>query len=78
VIKESWDSVALERLREATGEGSSGTAELAAVLLQPGLATVCVVSNGMSVAKARVEAHIPRRGNAIQLTVRILLIIGKE
>lgn len=67
VIKDVWDSVTLERLKEATGEGAASTAELAAVLLQPGLATICVVSNGMSIVKARVETHIPRRGNAVQL-----------
>lgn len=69
VIKLCWDSVALEKLDEASGDGAAAPAELAAVLLQPGLATVCIVSNGMSVVKARVEAHIPRRGNAFQLQV---------
>lgn len=74
VIKDVWDSVTLERLKEATGEGAASTAELAAVLLQPGLATICVVSNGMSIVKARVETHIPRRGNAVQLQVRLLTV----
>mmetsp|Transcript_16238 Transcript_16238/g.52367 ORF Transcript_16238/g.52367 Transcript_16238/m.52367 type:complete len:418 (-) Transcript_16238:267-1520(-) len=67
--KEEWDTVALERLLEASNDTpGGGRAELAAVLLQPGLANVCLISHGMSVVKARVESHLPRRGNAAMAT----------
>jgi len=66
LMKACWDVVALERLEEA--HGAAAAAELVAVLVQHGLATVCVISNGMSVIRAKIEAHIPRKGSAIQLT----------
>ena len=64
--KEQWDSVSLERLRSATSDDMAG-ADLAAVLVQHGLAHVVLISAGMSIVKARLEAHIPNKGSVGQL-----------
>ena len=66
LAKASWDVIAMERL--TASEHAGAAAELAAVLVQHGLATVCLISGGMSVVRAKIEAHIPRKGNAAQQT----------
>ena len=68
IAKDEWDSVALERVREAT-EGQWSGADLAAVLIKEGttgaLANVCLISAGMSVVRARLEANaFPKQGDA--------------
>lgn len=58
--KDEWDSVALGRLQEATSDGAAA-ADLAAVLIKEGatggLAHVVLVSNGMSIVRARLETN---------------------
>ena len=65
--KEEWDTVAIDRLREATSSEWSG-ADLAAVLIKEGatggLANVCLISNGMSIVRAKLETHpLPKQGD---------------
>lgn len=61
--KPCWDSVALEQLAEAEADPATKS-ELAVVLMQQGLATLCHVTDGMSLVRGRCEASIPRRGSA--------------
>lgn len=63
LAKWDWDAVSLERLREATADAAA-SADLAAVLIQPGLANVCLLSAGMSIVRAKLEANIPKKGDA--------------
>ncbi|KAL1529850.1 hypothetical protein AB1Y20_000781 [Prymnesium parvum] len=63
LTKDNWDSVSLGRIQEATG-GPATTADVAAVLVQHGLAHVCLVSGGMTVTKARLEVQVPKKGSA--------------
>ena len=59
VEKEEWDSVALERVNEACDPSRS--AELAAVVMGEGTATVCLITDSMTVVRARVDMAIPRK-----------------
>lgn len=59
IHKELWDSVALQMVAEACAEKSS--ADLAAVVLEMGLANVCLVTKNMTVTKAKIELSVPRK-----------------
>lgn len=59
--KDEWDSVALERLRQSVTDDLE-RADLWAVLIKDGLAQLCLVSEGMTIVKARLETHIPKKG----------------
>ncbi len=59
IHKELWDSVALQMVEEACAEKSS--ADLAAVVLEMGLANVCLVTKNMTVTKAKIELSVPRK-----------------
>lgn len=65
--KDEWDTIDLERLRDATSREWAG-ADLAAVLLKEGaaggLANVCLVSGGMSIVRAKLETNpFPKQGD---------------
>jgi len=64
--KPLWDSVHLDRIEEATDPARS--AEVAAVVMQEGLAHVCLVTSAMTITRAKVDTNIPRkrRGDTAQ------------
>ncbi|GAO48712.1 translation release factor eRF1 [Saitoella complicata NRRL Y-17804] len=66
LAKQEWDSEALRRVEEACDPGSR--AEVGAVVLQEGLANVCLITNFMTIVKQRIEVSIPRkaRGSSSQ------------
>jgi protein pelota len=57
--EDGWDSVALEMLREATDIKKK--AEVYAVVLQEGLANICVVTDYQTLVRQTVETSIPRK-----------------
>ncbi len=59
ITKDLWDSIALQMVDEACSEKS--TADLAAVVMEMGLAHVCLVTKSMSVTKAKIELSVPRK-----------------
>lgn len=61
--KECWDSLYVGKLQEATA-GPAETADVAAVLMQHGLANVALISGGMSLTRAKIEGNIPKKGSA--------------
>ena len=63
IYKDVWDQMYLDQLTAATA-GKVASADVAAVLMQPGLANVCLVSGGMTITRAKLETHIPTKGNA--------------
>ena len=63
LAKAAWDSMYLDRIAQAT-EGPVATADMAALLMQQGLANLCLVSGGMSITRARLECRAPTKGNA--------------
>jgi len=57
--KQSWDTIYLERLEMACNPNK--TAQLAAVVMQAGLAHLCLITNQMTLLKAKVEKTIPKK-----------------
>ncbi|BBM98230.1 protein pelota [Marchantia polymorpha subsp. ruderalis] len=64
LTKSNWDSIAIDLLKEACDPAAS--ADVAAVILQEGLANICLLGQSVTTTKARLETSIPRkRGAAI-------------
>ncbi|KAL7580219.1 hypothetical protein ACA910_012964 [Epithemia clementina (nom. ined.)] len=59
ITKDVWDQIYLERIEEAVNPERQ--AEIAAVVLQAGLAHVCLVTGALTVTKARLETNIPKK-----------------
>lgn len=59
VEKDEWDSVALARVEESCDPSRS--AEIAAVVMGEGIATVCLITDSMTVVRARIDMQIPRK-----------------
>ncbi|XP_022258840.1 protein pelota-like isoform X2 [Limulus polyphemus] len=59
LVKAHWDSVALDRLDMACDP--SQHADLAAVIMQEGLANVCLITASMTLVKAKIDVNIPRK-----------------
>ena len=59
ITKSEWDSVSLERIDEACDPNKN--ADLAAVVMQEGLAHVCLVLASMTLVKSKIEMSIPRK-----------------
>ena len=62
-----WDTVSLERVDVATDV--TRKADLAAVVMQEGLANVCLVTASMTLVRKKIEVNIPRY---IQSTLQAL------
>lgn len=59
LAKQHWDSVHLERLDMACDVTQH--ADLAAVVMQEGLAHVCLVTSSMTLVRAKIDVSIPRK-----------------
>ncbi len=59
IYKEHWDTIHLDRISLASDPVKM--AEVAAVVLVPGLANVCLITPYMTVTRARIEMNIPRK-----------------
>jgi protein pelota len=59
VEKDCWDQIYLDILDEAIHPERQ--AEVAAVVLQPGLAHLCLVTGALTITKARIEVTIPKK-----------------
>lgn len=57
--KHEWDSIALERIDQACDPTKS--ADVAAVIMQEGLAHVCLIMPSMTIVRAKIDVHIPRK-----------------
>lgn len=57
--KEEWDSIALERIDMACDPTQS--ADVAAVVMQEGLAHVCLITPSMTLIRSKIEVSIPRK-----------------
>ena len=63
IIKNEWDSVAIDRVNEACDPAQN--ADVAAVIMQEGLAHVCLVLSAMTIVKAKIETSIPRKRKGV-------------
>ncbi|XP_055342363.1 protein pelota-like isoform X2 [Paramacrobiotus metropolitanus] len=59
IIKPNWDSIALEILDNACDVAQH--ADLAVVVMQEGLAHVCLITPSMTTVRAKVDVTIPRK-----------------
>lgn len=59
IEKECWDQIFLDRIDEAVHPEKQ--AEVAAVVMQIGLAHVCLVTGALTVTKARIETNVPKK-----------------
>eukprot|EP00026_Physarum_polycephalum_P002770 Phypoly_transcript_02778.p1 GENE.Phypoly_transcript_02778~~Phypoly_transcript_02778.p1 ORF type:complete len:294 (+),score=58.35 Phypoly_transcript_02778:900-1781(+) len=62
ITKQLWDSIALDRVDEATNPERH--ADAAAVVMNEGVASVCLISGGMTHLRAKIEGSIPRKHKA--------------
>lgn len=56
---DGWDSVSLDVVREAIKQDKEGT--VPAVVMQEGLANICLITEHQTLLKQRVETSIPRK-----------------
>lgn len=59
LTKTCWDVVALERIDTACDPTQN--ADVAAVVMQEGLANVCLVTGAMTLVRAKIDVTIPRK-----------------
>ncbi|CAB3359850.1 Hypothetical predicted protein [Cloeon dipterum] len=59
LTKEEWDSISLERVDQACDPTQH--ADVAAVVMQEGLANICLVTSSMTIVRAKIEQAIPRK-----------------
>lgn len=64
IDKEAWDTIHLDRIKEAADPCAK--ADVAAVVMQEGLAHVCLVMPSVTVTKARIERRMPKKGQLNQ------------
>lgn len=57
--KQQWDSIALERVELACDP--THNADVAAVIMQEGLAHVCLITASMTLIRAKIDVTIPRK-----------------
>lgn len=57
--KHEWDSVSLERIDIACDP--TKLADVAAVVMQEGLAHVCLILSSMTIVRAKIDVTIPRK-----------------
>ncbi|GAQ80708.1 eukaryotic release factor eRF1 domain1/Pelota-like [Klebsormidium nitens] len=64
ITKESWDSLALDRVKQASDP--TANADLVVIMMQEGLAHICSIGGSVTAVRAKIETSIPRkRGPAI-------------
>jgi len=66
LTKEEWDIVSIERIENACDPTKK--ADVGAIVMQEGIANVCLVTPSMTLLRAKIEVNIPRkrRGNCSQ------------
>ncbi|KAL1140073.1 hypothetical protein AAG570_000005 [Ranatra chinensis] len=66
LIKSEWDSIALERVEMACDPTQN--ADVAAIVMQEGLAHICLITASMTLVRAKIDQNIPRKrkGNVKQ------------
>ena len=68
LAKAAWDSLYLERVTQAT-QGAASTADVAALLMQQGLANLCLVSGGMPTPRTLSLSLSPSRSLSLSLSL---------
>ena len=58
-MAEGWDSVALDTLKEAISQDAK--AQMWAVVMQEGLANICLITDHQTILRQRVEVNLPKK-----------------
>lgn len=66
ITKPEWDSISLERVDMACDVTQS--ADVAAVIMQEGIAHICLITSSMTLVRSKIDVSIPRKrkGNVAQ------------
>lgn len=66
ITKSEWDSISLERVDTACDPAQN--ADVAAVVMQEGIAHICLITSNMTIVRAKIDQVIPRKrkGNVTQ------------
>lgn len=59
LIKPEWDSISLERIEMACDVTQH--ADLGAVIMQEGLAHICLIQSSMTLVRSKIDVNIPRK-----------------
>ncbi|XP_033230973.1 protein pelota [Belonocnema kinseyi] len=59
LVKPKWDSVSLERVDTACDPTQN--ADVAAVIMQEGVAHICLITSNMTIVRAKIDQVIPRK-----------------
>lgn len=59
LFKTQWDTISLERVEQACDPNKE--AEIAAIIMQEGLANLCLITGTMTLVRAKIEKNIPRK-----------------
>ncbi|XKL68493.1 hypothetical protein PGB90_003984 [Kerria lacca] len=72
IYKDEWDSVALNRLETACDINKN--ADVAAIIMQEGLAYICLITSNLTITRAKIDVNIPkkRKGNIKQYEKSLL------
>lgn len=57
--KQEWDSVSLERIDMACDPIKN--ADVGAIIMQEGLAHICLITSSMTLVRAKIDVTIPRK-----------------
>lgn len=73
--KHEWDSVALERVDMACDPTQN--ADVAAIIMQEGLAHVCLITSSMTLVRAKIDVTIPRkRKGFVQQHEKVCVVVN--
>lgn len=59
LTKPEWDSIALERVDMACDV--SQKADVAAIIMQEGIAHICLITSNMTLVRSKIDIAIPRK-----------------
>jgi protein pelota len=59
ITKPEWDSIALERVETACDVAQK--ADVAAVIMQEGIAHICLITSNMTIVRSKIDMAIPRK-----------------
>ena len=59
IEKDCWDSIHLDRIKEASNPDKK--ADVAVVVMQEGLANLCLVTSALTLSKAKIERDMPKK-----------------
>ncbi|EFA86854.1 putative translation factor [Heterostelium album PN500] len=62
LFKDEWDTVSLELVKNASD--ITQRADVAALIMNEGLANLCLITSSMTVVKGRIDVPVPRKGRS--------------